>query len=272
MHNNNQPLTFIATILVVLGTSASLSGQSGVIRGKPLNPTTTVIVDYVDGYLANGKKQPPPPDSGGGTVNHDGAHYVLIGGQWADADPLNGVVDPALTFVVDLRGFPAGADQAIRDAFYAWEVVTAGLLVDWDNSSYGPVDVSLGDGVNTYSMRNLGGGGVLASTYITWDDANANNTIDVGEQFLEMDVIHNSLISWGTDISIPPGKRWFDVQAVATHEIGHVFGLDHPAGHDADRRQTMYASIAAKDTSKRSLEADGDIPGIQDPFLGYGAP
>jgi hypothetical protein len=34
----------------------------------------------------------------------------------------------------------------------------------------------------------------------------------------------------------------------------------------------MYASVAAKDTSKRSLEADGDIPGIQDPFLGYGTP
>jgi len=66
--------------------------------------------------------------------------------------------------------------------------------------AYANTTVAFGDGLNTYSMRNLADGAVLASTFITWDDANDNNSMDAGEEFLEMDVVHNSLIKWGTDV------------------------------------------------------------------------
>ena len=130
------------------------------------------------------------------------------------------------------------------------------------------VTVEFGDGDSTYTMRNLGGGGVLAATFISWDDINDDSLINNAEPFIEMDVIHNFTVKWDIDKFNPRGK-WFDVQNVATHEIGHVFGLGHPGNaHEADKIQTMFASAPSKETSKRDLEA-GDISGIQSDFLGY---
>ena len=193
--------------------------------------------------------------------------------MWTDADPTTADVDPKLAFVIDLRGFPAGSGQAILNAFAAWEAETPGDLFDEAGSSFANANVVIGDGVNTYSMRNLGGR-ALAATFITWDDANNNDKIDTGETFLEMDVVHNFTVTWATDETAANTKgKWWDVQNVAAHEDGHVFGLGHPGdAHEEDKGQTMYASAPPKETSKRTLEADGDIPGIRSGFLGYGAP
>ena len=135
-------------------------------------------------------------------------------------------------------------------------------------STFQNVTVAFGDGLNTYSMRNLGGR-ILAATFITWDDANDNDKIDTGETFLEMDVVHNSTVRWAIAEVGAKGK-WFDVQNVATHENGHVFGLDHPGkAHPEDAKQTMFATASPQETKKRDLEANGDIPGINDSLLGY---
>ena len=196
----------------------------------------------------------------------------MIGGVWSDADPTTTAVDPQLAFVIDLRGFPAGSDQAILDAFAAWEIETAGDLFDEAGTTFADANVAFGDGVNTYSMRNLGSN-ALAATFITWNDADENGKIDTGETFLEMDIVHNFTVSWDTDESPNPRGKYWDVKGVATHEIGHADGLGHPGNaHTEDKRQTMYYAIASKDLSKRSLEADGDIPGIRSALLGYGAP
>ena len=112
----------------------------------------------------------------------------------------------------------------------------------------------------------------MASTFITWDEANDDGKINNGESFLEMDVVHNFTVKWDTDESTDPKGKYWDVQNVATHENGHVFGLAHPGdAHDEDKVQTMFASASPKETSKRTLEANGDIPGIQSGGLGYGA-
>ena len=236
-------------------------------RGQALNtpnPKTTVIIDYIDAKGGKGK----PKGGGEEAVDHSAGHYELLGGVWADADLSTNEVDPSLAFVVDLRGFPTGSRQAIEDAFAAWEGRTAGDLVA--SLAFANADVKFGDGVNTYSMRNLGGR-VLAIAYPTWDDA--NDKIDPGEEWLEFDVIHNFTVSWATDETAgnTPGK-WFDVRGTSTHELGHVFGMaDSGKAHERDKAQTMYAYISAKDTSTRTLELDGDVPGIQSAFLGYGA-
>ncbi len=236
------------------------------------NPKTTVIIDYVDSFEHHkpghdrGKpddgEEPPPPDP---DVHDPGEHFELIGGKWADSDEA-GVVDPSLTFIVDLRGFPDGSKAAIQNAFGAWEAETDGDLVL--PLVFEDVTVVFGDDINTYSLRNMGGGGVLAATYITWDDADDDGDINDGEEFLEMDVIHNFTVKWGTDLFTPRGK-WWDVQNVAVHEVGHVFGLGHPGNGEQDKVQTMYASAPPRETSKRTLESDGDIPGINSTFLGY---
>ena len=105
--------------------------------------------------------------------------------------------------------------------------------------------------------------------------ASASGALDAGDIFLEMDVVFNSTVKWAVAPTSVNGK-WFDVESVAAHEDGHVFGMGHVGNGihtlEGDEDQTMYKSLASKETNKRSLETDGDIPGAQDPFLGYLAP
>ncbi|MDA2938245.1 M10 family metallopeptidase domain-containing protein [Acidobacteria bacterium AH-259-A15] len=276
MKNFTKLLVGLSAAALLLTLSLHAQAQNRETRSRlkdALNPKWTVIIDYINSFEDNKgrrkpKKEPPPPEENN---THLDGHFELIGGVWEDLTPGAAVVGPGLEFSVDLRLFPEGSGQAIQDAFDAWELETPGDLLDpVGGIIFEDVTVGFADGVNTYSMRNLGGGGVLAATFITWDDLNNNNEIDAAEPFIEMDVVHNSTVKWATS----PGKgRWWDVQNVATHEIGHVFGLAHPGDvHEEDKRQTMFASAPPKETSKRDLETDGDIPGIQSDFLGYVAP
>lgn len=235
------------------------------------NPKSTVIVDYVDDFAARGGAPGPPggnnnDDPEPDTTHQDG-HYDLIGGYWADSNGATPEVDPLLDWVVDLREFPTGSDTAIENSFAAWESVTRGQLVN--SISYANVSVGIGDGVNTVSMRNLGGGGVLAATYLTWDDANNNNDIDPSEEYLEMDIIFNFIVSWAIAEDNQKGK-WWDIENVGVHEVGHAYDLAHPGNaHELDKVQSMYASAPKKETQKRSPEPTGDTLGMQ---LLYGIP
>ncbi len=62
--------------------------------------------------------------------------------------------------------------------------------------------------------------------------------------------------SWGI------GTGYYHTRAVAAHEFGHVFGLDHAAATSANACLTMYPYIAIDDDSKSTL-GTGDILGIQ---------
>ncbi len=264
MKHFSKILASISLLFFLLMVSLHAQSENRVTRGQPpLNPKWTVIIDYVDSFDEHKprhrpREEPPPPEE---DTTHTEGHYELLGGVW-DASAL------PLDFTVDLRGFPADSRSAILAAFDEWEVTSSQLVVVGDEN-FGNADVVFADGLNTYSMRNLGGGGVLAATFITWDDAIDNNEIDNGEEFLEMDVIHNSTVKWGTDASTPRGK-WWDVQNVATHELGHVFGLAHPGNaHVEDQDQTMFASAPPEETTKQDLELNGDVKGIESDFLGY---
>lgn len=263
----------LTALLLLLSFQAQAQNGGNSDTRRALNSKSTVIIDYVDSFEhhrtghsrgGGGGGEDPPVEHTLGL-----GHFELIGGVWPDSDTSDLDVDPNLHFVVDLRGFPGGSEAAIDDSFSAWDNVTHGFLVG--SLTFVNAVVGFGDGINTYSMRNLGGGGVLAATFITWNDINNDGLINNSEPFLEMDVIHNSTVKWGIDESNPKG-RWWDVQNVATHEIGHVFGLAHPGNaHSVDEDQTMFASSPPKETDKRSPHPDGDIPGIQSIPLGYGS-
>ena len=101
-------------------------------------------------------------------------------------------------------------------------------------------------------MWGRAGGSTLAVTYTwRWNDGT-----------MESDTVFNKAVAWALLPSDPDGcdlsQPYYDVGNIATHEFGHTYGLDHPAG---DRFETMYAYGYSGETLKRS-PANGDLAGI----------
>ena len=98
------------------------------------------------------------------------------------------------------------------------------------------------------------GGSSIAVTYTwRWSDG-----------FIESDVVFNNRMAWKQLGAEGDGcyesEPVFDLGNIATHEFGHVYGLDHPAGA---RFETMYAYGFTGETLKRS-PTTGDLAGMND--------
>ena len=74
-------------------------------------------------------------------------------------------------------------------------------------------------------------------------------------EITDADIMFNQNFPWSVLAEGEAGKA--DLQSIATHEIGHLLGLDHPDDRDA----TMYYAAIEGEIYKRSLAAD-DIQGI----------
>jgi|GEM_PF-2838940 len=74
-------------------------------------------------------------------------------------------------------------------------------------------------------------------------------------EIIDADILFSTTFDWSTDVNGEAGKA--DLQSIATHEMGHLLGLDHPGVADA----TMYWSAVEGEIHKRTLAAD-DIQGI----------
>lgn len=96
-------------------------------------------------------------------------------------------------------------------------------------------------------------GGSLATTYTwRWNDG-----------IVESDTVFNRGYTWFKAASegdgcVESAGSAYDVANIATHEFGHSYGLDHPAGA---RFESMYAYGYSGETLKRSL-ATGDRAGL----------
>ncbi|XP_026451913.1 metalloendoproteinase 1-MMP-like [Papaver somniferum] len=74
----------------------------------------------------------------------------------------------------------------------------------------------------------------------------------------EIGMLHfNADVVWSVDFKSERRKDAFDLESVATHEIGHLLGLNHSSDQDA----VMFWSIPRR-TEKRELSAD-DVLGVQ---------
>jgi hypothetical protein len=143
---------------------------------------------------------------------------------------------------------PATTSMAIQSALNTWSTVTG---VDFRFIYGGPTTRSGGslDGYNAFSFEDLGtiDGTVAQST--RWLDP---TTGEMGED----DIVFNTRWSWSTT----GDPQAFDVQNVATHELGHSLSLADLEGPD-DLEKTMYGYTVEGETKKRSLDVD-DIAGI----------
>lgn len=105
------------------------------------------------------------------------------------------------------------------------------------------------DGVNQHDWTDLGSGGTIAVT-TTWYYRGSGIAV-------ESDAQYNTYYPWSTS----GASGSMDVQNIATHEIGHTFGLGHPNGGGISCL-TMYAYADYGETQKRTL-GTGDILGIE---------
>ncbi len=164
--------------------------------------------------------------------------------RWADTDL-------PVSCTVYTSGRPAEVSTAVQAAFATWDGGTSADL-------YGPVDVddessppgAVYDGQNTISWALIDGPGDIVAVCNYWYYVGANRLV-------EFDIVFDSAEAWSTDGS----SEAFDIQGIATHELGHTLVLQDLRS-PRDGALTMHAYTWLGDTAKRSL-GSGDILGVQ---------
>jgi hypothetical protein len=162
---------------------------------------------------------------------------------------------------VDNRGMASvtdsdnGVSQAVISA-ERWNGGSSGNVVDARSATVAYV---LGDGISDIVFGdplNICKGNCLAATTIGYYDTNTQgccNGLDV-VAITDSDVAYNLRYDFTSEKEPDGCSSEFFLEAVNTHEVGHVIGL----GHSSDSNALMYASIAA--CHNKMLNSD-DISG-----------
>jgi hypothetical protein len=142
---------------------------------------------------------------------------------------------------------------AVTDAASEWDSWTgADLIAGISEVSFGSTSVDY-DGVNAVFFAVLDSN-VIAMASFWYSRAT--------REILECDIRFNVNLEWGTGGAMTV----YDVQNIATHELGHFFNLADIYDESKDDL-TMYGYSWKGDVGKRDLAA-GDIAGIQKVFGG----
>jgi hypothetical protein len=236
-------LSIAKKILAVFIITVFVSSIPLVFAENQQSDLVKVVVDIKVDDLAKGVA-----NAGGKGVN---SGYILSGPKWTQL-PVNIVVDSGMT----ITGI-----ASVRDLVYAaantWDSATTGSILG--TVSTGAVtkenEASAPDNVNEiYFDGTFSNNGIIAQTTYWYSRR--------GGQMLDFDIVFNTHYTWA---DVKPTtvvtSLTMDFQNIATHELGHGFGLSdlYQAKYSA---QTMYGYASASETSKRTLES-GDIAGIQ---------
>ena len=149
-----------------------------------------------------------------------------------------------------LPGVVATAVQAaVRASYEAWAHPDCSYFIYQDLGTTSQSAPSYVDSLNTHlfpaAWSTKYNKAALAITRVFWEDDTGHMT--------DADIIYNPNYKWSTT----GAKDGYDLQSVATHEIGHQLGL----GHSALNSSTMYNALGSGNTSWRSLSLD-DITGL----------
>jgi hypothetical protein len=148
------------------------------------------------------------------------------------------------------------AVDAIKASFDIWDSNTLEDLFIYG----GETDKSgtIRDNNNTVSWAPISDTRVIAQATMWYMPGKPPRTI------VEYDIVFNSLKQWGIDTDGEGATTTistYDIQNIATHEVGHPVGLDDLLD-DKYNMLTMHGYSDVGETNKRSLES-GDINGAQ---------
>jgi PKD repeat protein len=151
-------------------------------------------------------------------------------------------------YSINTSGAPSGSADAITAAMQTWTDVPDKSFTFVYNGSTNRTEVEKRDGENIVCFGAIAETGVLAVNTFWFYPSTG--------QMIESDIKFNTNFAWSADGS--QGK--FDVQNVATHELGHSLSLEDLYGA-ADFEKTMYGYSSAGEIKQRTLDQD-DINGI----------
>ncbi|MEQ8155967.1 MAG: matrixin family metalloprotease [Clostridiaceae bacterium] len=185
-------------------------------------------------------------------------HYKIIGQTFAAQSTDSGgyglmgiSIDTSnpIKYYINYSNAPKGIASTLETSASTWDSETSaklfGGILGGTTAKYGKYD---GKNVITFD-KYRGNPQVIAVTSIWYNTATMKVT--------EFDMLFNTKYSWG---NASYNSNVMDIQNIATHEFGHVVGLDDLYS-DSDMLETMYGYSDYGETYKRDLYT-GDINGV----------
>lgn len=249
MKHKHYFLAFMLTMVVILGAGIIKSGADREIpnsdRAKEVSrapQNSPVINDNWELERRDFVHYAKPAQSGKKQPNT--ACYKLLGIKWPTL-PIAYTINPTNNQGIDANMITS----ALFNSAETWDAANSKELF---NNSY-TTDINAKYGVQDYKNVVVFGdypnNSAIAVTSI-WSSKRT-------KQIIETDMIFNTRFQWG-NASIDSTKM--DIQNIATHEFGHVAGLDD-LYTDSCTEITMFGYSNNGETKKQTLEA-ADIQGL----------
>ena len=186
--------------------------------------------------------------------------------KWFPADmPVAYRINPAGEESVPEPGVSGDTSSEFEEVdagYQAWADATGGSLSFTDLGSTNNMGYQY-DGQNTVSWNDPDNdldSGVLAAALPIWGSQTMVTNGTTFRRLVDADIVFNDGVNFCTYYysGLPACYNQIDIRGVATHEIGHIVGLDHPDVADA----TMYYATGPCNHDQYTLETS-DINGVQ---------